>query len=498
MISDTKDLILGVDLGTSSCKVCAVNFKGHKLYEEQVDYPIYAPSNGWSEQDPHHWIEAASRASRLILKNNALIADQVQGISLTSAAHIAVLLDNKDQPVRRAILWNDQRSHAQVSFLADQFSSEIFGLTNNWVSTTWTLPHLLWIKQEEPEIWQKVRSIMLSKDYLAFYLTGNRCTDPATAVSSMLYDVSQKKWSSWLCSLAEIEPDLLPQVLPATAQIGKLSSNAAKKLGLLAGIPIINGTLDSTAEFFCSKACEHGDLTLRLASAGGVHLLLNKPQPHQKLITYPYPLEPLWMVQAGTNSCATAVQWARKLLSHNTEIPYSEWDTLAANVEPGALGLFFHPYLSGERCPYWDDQLRCSFLGLSFQHELSHFARAVYEGTVFSIKDALGMLKEFDIKYEEITVHGGGAKSEIWSSIVCDVLGVKTTRAMEADSSYGTALIGLHGLGVYSDLKQAQSCAVFNQNSFCPDMEKYDIYQSIFKVYKEIQQALQPIYHQTK
>ena len=498
MISDTKDLILGVDLGTSSCKVCAVNLKGHKLYEEQVDYPIYTPGNGWTEQDPHHWIEGASKASHSLLKKNDLTADQVQGISLTSAAHIAVLLDKKDQPLRRAILWNDQRSHSQVSYLADQFGSEIFELTNNWVSTTWTLPHLLWIKEEEPEIWKKVRSIMLSKDYFAFFLTGNKCTDPATAVSSMLYDTSEKKWSPWLCALAEIETDLLPQVVPVTAEVGKLCSSAAKKLGLVAGIPVINGTLDSTAEFFCSKACGHGDVALRLASAGGVHVLLKEPHPHKKLITYPYPLEPFWMVQAGTNSCATAVQWARKILSHNTDISYREWDTLAASVEPGALGLFFHPYLSGERCPYWDEQLRSSFVGLGFQHERAHFARAVYEGTVFSIKDALALLTAFDIQYEEITVHGGGAKSELWSSIVCDVLGVRTTRAIEADSSYGTALIGLYGLGVYSDLRQAQSCAVFNQNSFSPNMDNHDMYQSIFKRYKEIQQVLQSIYHQAE
>jgi xylulokinase len=490
-----KNYILGMDLGTSSCKVCAVDFSGRKLGEKSADYTTFVPQVGWAEQNPGHWIEALSRACRILLDGLSLAPEDVQGVSLSSAAHIAVLLDKNDQPLRNSILWLDQRSQLQADRLAHDLGPEILELSNNWVSSTWTLPHLLWVQEKEPEVWHKVCHVLLSKDYVGFFLTGKRCTDPATAVSSMLYDVARQNWSPRLCSLAKLEPNLLPQVLPVTAQVGTLIPEAAEQFGLKPGIPVINGTLDSTAETFCARASCAGDLVLRLASAGGVHLLLNKAQPHPKLITYPFPLAPLWMVQAGTNSCASAVQWAPKVLAHYKEIPYDQWDALAAKADPGCKGLIFHPYLSGERCPHWDSRLRASFVGLSFQHDLPHFSRAVYEGCAFSIREALAMIDELSIESNDLAIVGGGAKSALWCSIVCDVLGVKVRRAPEVDSSYGAALLGLYGLGVYSDLKEIQSRATFEQEKLSPNQGNHAIYQSLFEVYRGIQQALKPIYH---
>lgn len=421
---------------------------------------------------------------------------QIFGISLSSAAHIAVLLDKENKPLRNAILWLDQRSHGQAARLAEGMGSDILDITKNQVSSTWTLPHLLWIKEEDPLAWQKTRSILLSKDYAAFFLTGIKCTDPATAVSSMLYDVQTESWSSKLCSMAGVNPDFLPEIRPVTARVGTLTPEAARILGLKAGIPVINGTLDSTAETFCAKASASGDLAIRLASAGGVHLLVDCPCPHPKLITYPYPLTPHWLIQAGTNSCASAIQWACKSMTVDNEISFDAWDASAAEAGPGAEGLVFHPYLSGERCPYWDNRLRASFTGLSFQHNLPHIARAVYEGCTFSIKDAMAMLSTFSGKAESVSLIGGGAKSKLWSSIVCNVLGVDIVRTPEVDSSYGAALLGLYGLGVYTDIRDAQRCAHFGGEHMIPDKETHILYQSIFRIYLEIQQAMQPIYHE--
>ena len=248
-----KDYILGMDLGTSSCKVCAVDFGGCKLAEKTVGYPTSVPQVGWAEQDPWQWIKALSRACQALLEEFTLTPEEIQGITLSSASHIAVLLDKKDQPLRKSILWSDQRSHLQAARLAQHLGPEILGLTNNWVSSTWTLPHLLWIQEEEPEVWKKVRHVLPSKDYVVFFLTGNRCTDPATAVSSMLYEVARQDWSTKLCSLARLEPNHLPEVLPVTTQVGTLIPAAAEEFGLKPGIPVINGTLDSTAETFCAK-----------------------------------------------------------------------------------------------------------------------------------------------------------------------------------------------------------------------------------------------------
>jgi xylulokinase len=486
-----------MDLGTSSCKVCAVNFSGRKTAQYTVDYPTSIPHAGWAEQNPGHWITALSEACRALLEKGSIKSDQIKGISLSAAAHIGVLLDKENRPVRNAILWLDQRASTQADKLAHELGPEILGLTNNWVSTTWTLPHLLWVREREPEIWRKVRHILLSKDYVGYLLTGNRVTDPSSAVSAMLYDVSRKDWSSRLCSLAGLEPDQLPEVLQANAAVGALLPAAAQQFGLKPGIPVINGCLDSTAETFCAKRAEPGDLAIRLASAGGVHLLLNQAQPHPKLITYPYPIPPIWLVQAGTNSCASAVQWIRKALNPDGDISYDQWDHLSSRVEPGAQGLIFHPFLSGERCPHWDSRLRASFTGLNFNHGFNHFARAVYEGCAFSLKDALLMLRDMCSALNEVTLIGGGAKSKLWCSIVCDVLGIRVARAPEIDSAYGAALIGLNGLGVYSTIQEAQGCADFEREFLVPDAERQNLYDKIFTVYREIHQQLKPVYHRT-
>jgi xylulokinase len=490
------EFIIGMDLGTSSCKVCAVNFAGRKMAQHSVDYATLVPHAGWAEQDPRHWIPALSRACKALLEKSSIRPDQVKGVSLSAAAHIAVLLDRENQPLRNAILWLDQRASVQADKLAHKVGPEILELTNNCVSTTWTLPHLLWVYEREPEVWRKVRHILLSKDYVGYLLTGSRITDPSSATSSMLYDVSRQAWSSKLCSLAYLEPDYLPEVLPANAQIGTLLPVAAQQFGLENGIPVINGSLDSTAETFCAKLTKPGDLAIRLASAGGVHLLLNQAQPHPKLITYPYPIPPIWLVQAGTNSCASAVQWVRKALNPSEGISYDQWDSLSSKVEPGAQGLIFHPYLSGERCPYWDSRLRASFVGLNFNHGFNHFARAVYEGCAFSLKDALLMLKDMCPVLNDLTIIGGGAKSKHWCSIVCDVLGAGVARAPEIDSAYGTALIGLNGLGVYSTIQEAQRCADFEKDYLSPNANSHNLYNEIFAVYQKIQQRLKPIYHQ--
>lgn len=496
MKNKVDEFILGMDLGTSSCKVCAVDLAGRKIAEQSAEYPTFVPLAGWAEQDPQDWMIALSRACRSLLERNRDCSGRVKGISLSAAAHIAVLLDDENRPLRKAILWLDQRANAQADRLARDAGPRILELTNNWISATWTLPHLLWIQEREPEVWRRVRHVLLSKDYAGYWLTGNRFTDPSSAVSSLLYDVSRQEWSSTLCAMANLDRDRLPDVLPAHGKIGTLLPAAARELGLEKGIPVINGCLDSTAETFCAKLTNPGDLAIRLASAGGVHLLLNRAQPHPKLITYPYPIPPIWLVQAGTNSCASAVQWIRKALNPAWDISYDRWDELASQAEPGSQGLIFHPYLSGERCPHWDSRLQASFTGLHFNHGFNHFARAVYEGCAFSIQDALLMLKDLCPALNDLTILGGGAKSRLWCSIVCDVLGVRAARAPGLDSAYGTALVGLKGIGVYSTIEEAQRCADFEKEDLTPNPENRDLYRNLFSAYQNIHRALKPVYHE--
>ena len=424
-------------------------------------------------------------------------SELVGGISLSSAAHIAVLLDADGRPLRNAILWYDQRSHHEVDELRSSQGDEIFRLSNNSISPTWTLPQLLWVRRQERDLWPKIHRVLLSKDYLSNWLTGQLTTDPATALSSMLFDAQAGDWSERLLEPLGLAPEVLPRVLPSTSPVGSLTATAAQQLGLPAGVPVINGTLDSAAETYGAGVVRAGDCLLRLATAGGMHLVVDGPRPHPQLITYPHPLPPLWYLQAGTNSCTSALHWVFGTVGSDRPRTFQEWDETVESIPLGAEGLFFHPYLSGERCPYWDSRLRASFTGATFNHGPAHFIRAAYEGTAFSLRDAMTVLDDLGVRRGTITAVGGGTAGRLWAQIVCDVLGETLHISRLTDSAYGAALLGLVGIGLYSDVSQPLARSKQETEVLSPDPERKQRYTALFSLYREIQQKLQPVYHMT-
>ena len=487
--------LLGIDLGTSSCKVCAVDASGRHLGARSAGYPTLTPRAGWAEQDPRLWVPAAIEATRRLLSESPVPSDRVGGICLSSAAHIPVLLDAGGNPLRNAVLWYDQRSLNEVEELKSQRGEEIFRLSHNSVSPTWTLPQLLWVRRQEPEVWSRVRRVALSKDTLSEWLTGRWTTDPATALSSMLLDAHTGGWSEPLLEPLGLTAEVLPRVFPSTARVGSLAAAAAEALGIPSGVPVINGTLDSAAETYGAGVVRPGDCLLRLATAGGIHLVLEEARPHPGLISYPHPVSPLWYAQAGTNSCTSALQWVFRSVGSGRPGTFQEWDPDVEAVPQGAEGLFFHPYLSGERCPYWDGRLRASFTGATFGHRPEHFVRAAYEGTAFSLRDAMGVLDDLGGPQGSITVVGGGTAGTLWTRIVCDVLGKPLQVSRVTDSAYGAALLGLVGIGLYPDVSQALAGSRQELEIVSPDPERARSYTALFQRYREIQQQLQPVYH---
>lgn len=487
--------VLGMDLGTSSCKVCAVDAGGRHLGARSAGYPTLTPRAGWAEQDPLHWVPAAIEATRRLLSEGPVPPDRVGGVCLSSAAHIPVLLDAGGNSLRNAILWYDQRSLDEVEELKSQRGEEIFRLSHNSVSPTWTLPQLLWVRRREPEVWSKVRRVALSKDFLSQWLTGRWTTDPATALSSMLFDARGGNWSEPLLEPLGLRAEVLPRVHPSTARVGSLAAAAAEALGVPSGVPVVNGTLDSAAETYGAGVVRPGDCLLRLATAGGIHLVLEEARPHPGLISYPHPVAPLWYSQAGTNSCTSALQWVFQSVGSGRAGTFQEWDADVEAVPQGAEGLFFHPYLSGERCPYWDGRLRASFTGATFGHRPEHFVRAAYEGTAFSLRDALGVLDDLGGPRGTVTVVGGGTAGRLWTRIVCDVLGKPLQVSRVTDSAYGAALLGLVGVGLYPDVSQALAGSRQELEIVSPDPERARGYSALFQRYREIQQQLQSVYH---
>jgi len=486
--------ILGVDLGTSSCKAALIDDTGTVVCTANESYPTASPGPAWSEQNPADWQDAIVKAVPRVLEESDKTSEDIAGVALASAAHIGVLLDAQGAPVRPAILWNDQRTVAEVADLEREAGEEILTASCQAVSTGWTLPHLLWVKRHDPDAWRRTRSILLSKDFIVKWLTGRAVTDPATAVSAQLYDVQASRWSPRLCELAGVEPEMLPEVVPATDQAGELTADAAADLGLLPGTPVITGTLDSATELLAAGICVPGDGLVRLATAGGVQCVVEAPSPDRYRITYPHAVIPYWYCQAGTNTCAAAVQWAVGCLTSDPEPSYETWDGAAAQVPAGADGVLFHPYLAGERAPHWDPQLRGSFTGLSLRHGRGHLARAVYEGTAFSIRQATTVLPDLPDCNSPLAVVGGGARSALWLDILANVLGRPLRVAEDADSSTGAALLGLAGLGLAGDLRTLAEARATTGRVVNPDDRQCAFYSDWFEAYADLHRRLAPFY----
>jgi len=443
-----RGCVLGIDIGTSSCKVAAVEAGGGLLGVESSPYPIQSLRPGWAEQDPREWLPALQRAASRLLGRGAVSPAQVEGLALSSAAHIALLLDGDGQPLREAILWNDQRAEREAAELAESLGEALFAATCNQASPTWSLPQLLWIRRHEPGVWGRVRRLCLSKDYVIRQLTGRFCTDPAAAVSSLLFDVRTGGWSEELCGRLGLSTETLPEVGAVTEPAGPLLPEAAARLGLPAGLPVIRGSLDSVTETYSAGAGRAGDCVIRLGTGGGVQLLRPGPAGHPRLISYPYPIPPLWLSQAGTNACGASLEWACRALGGAAPLLPEGLGRLAERAAPGADGVLFHPYLLGERCPHWDGALRGSFVGLGLGHGPEQLARAVLEGVAYSLRDAASLFEAEAPAMGEVTVVGGGARGELLPRILCDLFGRELRVDPAADSAHGAALLALRALGI--------------------------------------------------
>lgn len=486
--------MLGIDLGTSECKVCLVAADGAVVRTVREGYPTHSPHPGWAEQEPADWLRAVAAATRRLVGEIGSVRG-IAGLALTSAAHIGVLLDAGGAPVRRALLWNDQRSGGEVADLEQAHGETILRQSLQAVSTTWTLPHLLWIRRHDPEAWARARRLLLSKDYLAAWLTGEAATDPGTAIAAQLLDATTGAWSPDLCAMAGLPISALPPIHPATARIGGLTTEAADALGLRVGTSVVTGTLDSATEMLAAGVVRPGQGLVRLATGGGVERVTPEPRPSRKLITYPHPVTPLWYSQAATNACASAVRWGTRVLGGREEVPFAAWDAWAADTPLGAEGLLYHPYLAGERAPQWDPRLRASFVGATLQHGPGHFARAIYEGTACSIRHAMSVLPDVEAGAQPLAVVGGGTQSAFWMQVLADVLNRPLLVAEGADSAVGAALLGLVGLGVASSLADLATARAGRGRPVVPGPERAARYDALFAAYVAVQAELAPLYH---
>lgn len=484
--------LIGVDFGGSSSKATLLGEDGRVYATAVREYPTYYPRNGWAEQDAQDSYDAAVSNIRDLLQQTGAAPGDIAALALDAATHTAVLLGADDRPVRRVIYWTDIRSTAQAEELKETYGEEIIRESYNSVSSLWTLPQLRWLAQNEPDTLKKTRKLMAMKDYVRFRMTGDYVTDGIEAMGFLLLDAKQNKWSPLLCSLAGIDPDILPPIVDPMTSLSPLCRQAQADTGLTDATLVIAGATDTSMEVYAAGAIHPGQATVKLATAGRICPITDHALVDPRLVTYRHVINGLWYPGTATKSCAASNRWFRDTFGGDFNTLSAE----AASVPRGCEGLFFHPYLQGEITPYLDDKLRASFVGASGAHTRAHFNRAVLEGVAYSMKDCYETLRELNAAPSEAVAIGGGIKSALWRQILADMLGIPLATVENVDSSLGSAMLAGVAAGVFCDHKDAVAHCVRVTGMTLPDPEGQAFYQRGFQIYRDIQRALAPVYHE--
>lgn len=487
--------LLGIDLGAGSLKATVISTSGQVLASASADVATDRPNPGWTEQNPEDWDAAMLSALQDIASRHDLT--HVRAISFTAGAHTAVLMGADKAVLRPAMLWSDQRSGPQAEKLNATLGSRLLDIGHNRAAATWTLSQLLWLKENEPGTFDQIRYLQLAKDWLRSRLTGDFLTDRIDAEGALMAEAGKDRWSVELCDAIGWPMDRLPAILNPSSIAGAVTSQASRRYGLRKGTPVVVGTSDTAAETWAAGAIEPGFGVIKLATAGTISIMADKPHPCAELINYGHVVPDHNYLIAGTNSCASAHRWLRDLLAgpEGKETSFSVLDAQAGAVAAGSDGLLFHPYLEGERSPYWDPKLRADFLGLTARHTRGHMVRALYEGIAFSLKDCSLGFNKAGFHFNEFSLIGGGARSSVWSQIVADVMGVRVLLPEQGDASFGAALLAGVGIGVFSDERDAVRRSVRFRQTIDPNPRNAELYARNFERYRQTKSLLTEIYH---
>lgn len=486
-------LLLGIDLGAGSLKSTVTAGDGKVLATASVPVETLTPKPGFSEQDPEGWWSALVGSLQKIWQAG-IDPDRVVAVSVTAGAHTHVLEDEEGRTLRPAIMWNDQRSGAQVARERAARGARILELSGNRISPTWTLPQLVWVREEEPEVHARIHRLRPAKDWLRRRLDGSDATDLTDAWGLMLADAQSDGWSAELCAIAGLDPNVLPDIVESTAKTGTVTAAAAAETGLRQGTSVVCGTSDTNAETYAAGMTRPGIGALKLATAGTVSTLTAAPVFSDDVIHYPHLVPGHRYAILGTNSCASAHRWLRDALFAG--IGFDGMDQKAQEAAAGSEGLLFHPYLNGERSPYWDPDLRASFVGLGFQHGASHICRALYEGVAYTLRDCLSVLHARGMGFDTARLVGGGTRSALWRQIIADVTGLTIEIPAEGDASYGAALIAGIGVGVFTDTADAAR-VIRVAETLTPTEGVAGVYDEGFARFRMAKEALTPVNHDT-
>jgi xylulokinase len=492
-----RQLFLGLDVSTTGAKALLIDDGGDVVASATNPLPLSTPKPLWSEQDPHDWWDGMATSIREALAKADANGADVAAIGLTGQMHGLTLLDAEGDVLRPAILWNDQRTEAQCDLMRDRMGREhLIQVTGNDALTGFTAPKILWVREHEPEVYQKVAHILLPKDYIRYRLSGAYDTDKAGAAGTQLFNIEARDWSSELLDVLEIPEAWLPETHEGPEVTSTVSEETATLTGLKAGTPIVGGGGDQAAGAVGVGAVEPGIVGLVLGTSGVVFASTPEPfiEDEGRLHAFCHAVPGTWHLMGVMLSAAGSLQWYRDTLA-----PGVDFDDLVApaeDVAAGAEGLLFLPYLTGERTPYPDPLARAGFVGLTLRHSRPHMTRAVLEGVAFGLRDSMELVKASGLSsIDQIRISGGGAKSALWRQILADVMGneLVTVNTTEG-AAYGAALLAGVGAGVWGTVPEACGATIRVVSRTAPRADHVSAYEELYPLYRELYPALKPTF----
>jgi xylulokinase len=470
--------LVGLDVGTTGVKALAISPAGDILARAEESYELSTPRPGWAEQDPEDWWRAAERAL-------ARLGGRPAAVGLSGQMHGLVVLDDRDRVLRPAILWNDQRTGAECAEIEERVGlARLIRLTGNRALTGFTAPKLLWLRRHEPDTYARIAHVLLPKDYVRLRLTGEHAIDVADASGTLLFDVAARRWSREMLEALELDPAWLPRTLESPEISGATAG----------GIPVAAGAGDQAAAALGVGVDRPGPVSVVLGTSGVVFAALPAfaADPEARVHVFCHAVPGAWHAMGVMLSAAGSLRWLRDTLA--SDRGYEELIAAAEEWPPGAEGLTFLPYLTGERTPHADPRARAAFAGLTVRHDLGAFVRAVLEGVAYGLRDSLELLRELGVDPQAGHVSGGGARSEHWLRIVASVLGLPIRRtATDEGSAYGAALVGGVAAGVFRDVHEAVATCVRLVDAAEPDPEWSAAYEHGYRRFGLLYPALRPL-----
>ena len=479
-------ILIGLDLGTSGVRALAVDSESGGLRAEAAaGYELLMPRPGWAEQRPADWWQA----SRTVLAAVAREADgEVIGLGLTGQMHGSVFLDASDAVIRPALLWNDQRTERQCEQIAARVGrEELLALAGNPALTGFHAPKILWLRDEEPDHYRRLASVLLPKDYIRMMLTGAKATDAADASGTLLFDVRRRRWSQEILARLDLDPAWMPSVHEGTEATGAMRDRVADELGLPRGLVVAAGGGDNAAAAIGVGVASEGQVSVSIGTSGVVFAPTSefKPDPSGRIHALCHALPGTFHLMAVVLSAGGSLRWWRDVAGGRNS--FDELVAEAGGVAAGAEGLLFLPYLSGERTPHLDPRARGGFFGLTLRHTRAHMTRAVLEGVVLALRDGVQIMRGLGVRDDDLRAVGGGARSPVWRQLQADVLGRSIRRtSIDQGPSYGAALLAGVACGAFEDAEQAMRLVSVHEQVTEPDAARARRYDELHSIHASL------------